>query len=60
MQMMAHVQEFQEADVVYSIPACKPDSNENCKLTTNWSCTGVGKQYTWPLIYTRLFHAFFA
>jgi hypothetical protein len=35
--MMAHVQEFQEADVVYSIPACKPDSNENCKLTTNWS-----------------------
>jgi len=35
--MMAHVEEFQEADVVYSIPACKPGSNENCKLTTNWS-----------------------
>jgi len=34
---MAYVQEFQEIDVVYSIPACKPGSNENRKLTTNWS-----------------------
>jgi hypothetical protein len=54
---MAHVEEFQEADVVYSIPACKPGSNENCKLATNWS---FPNQYTWLLIYSRLFHAFFA